>query len=100
MEKDKNQNDKRDDLISLIVNFPFISVNIPTTPAYWVYISQVIHYLTVCTQYGDILWTELSCWHKNYSTKATVVITNELYIHFLIDNAFCPFYVDSFLYHK
>ena len=38
-----------------IVNFPFISGNIPASPAYGVYISQLIRYFTVCAEYSDIL---------------------------------------------
>jgi hypothetical protein len=34
--------DKRDDFNLPIVNFPFICSNIPATPAYGVYISQLI----------------------------------------------------------
>jgi hypothetical protein len=36
--------DKRDDFNFPIVNFPFICNNIPATPAYGVYISQLIRY--------------------------------------------------------
>ena len=47
--------DKRDDFIFPIVNFPFISSNIPVSPVYGVYISQLIHYSRACAQYGDFL---------------------------------------------
>jgi hypothetical protein len=47
--------DKRIDFIFPIVNFPFISSNIPTSPAYGIYISQLICYSRVCAQYSDIL---------------------------------------------
>jgi hypothetical protein len=40
--------DKRDDLNFPIVNFPFISNNIPAAPAYGVYISQLIRYSRAC----------------------------------------------------
>ena len=36
--------DKRDDLDFHIVNFPFLSSNIPSGPSYGVYISQLIRY--------------------------------------------------------
>ena len=39
-----------------IVNFPFISSNIPASPAYGVYISQLIRYSTACVQYSDFLY--------------------------------------------
>jgi hypothetical protein len=38
-----------------VVNFPFISSNIPDVPACGVYISQVIPYSRVCVQYNDFL---------------------------------------------
>ena len=47
--------DKRIDFIFPIVNFPFISSNIPTSPAYGIYISQLICYSRVCAQYSDFL---------------------------------------------
>ena len=37
------QYDKRDDFNFLIVNFPFLNSNIPSAPAYGVYVSQLIH---------------------------------------------------------
>jgi hypothetical protein len=36
--------DKRDDFDFAIVNFPFLCSNIPLSPAYGVYISQLIRY--------------------------------------------------------
>ena len=36
--------DKRDDFDLYIVNFPFLSNNIPSGPSYAVYISQLIRY--------------------------------------------------------
>ena len=38
--------DKRDDFDFHIVNFPFLSSNIPSSPSYGVYISQLIRYTT------------------------------------------------------
>jgi hypothetical protein len=38
--------DKRDDFTFLIVNFLFISSNIPASPAYGVFISQLIRFQT------------------------------------------------------
>ena len=40
--------DERDDLNIPIVNIPFICSNIPTAPAYGVYISQSIRYSRAC----------------------------------------------------
>ena len=44
--------DKRDDFNFHITNFPFLSSNIPTSPAYGVFISQLIWYTRACSSYG------------------------------------------------
>ena len=46
-------NDKRDDFNFPIVNFPFLSSNIPSAPAYGVYVSQLIRYARA--NYQDLL---------------------------------------------
>ena len=43
--------DKRDDFDFHIVNFPFLSSNIPPGPSYGVYISQMIRYARCCSYY-------------------------------------------------
>ena len=45
--------DKRDDFDFHIVNFPFLSSNIPSGPSYGVYISQLIRYARCCSHYDD-----------------------------------------------
>ena len=45
--------DKRDDFNFPIVNFPFLSSNIPAAPAHGVYISQLIRYGRACSCYDD-----------------------------------------------
>ena len=47
--------DKRDDFTFPIVDFLFISNNIPASPAYVVYILHFIRYSRVCAQYSDFL---------------------------------------------
>ena len=47
--------EKRNDFTFPIVNFPFISSNIPGSPACVVYISQLIRYSRACHQYSDFL---------------------------------------------
>jgi hypothetical protein len=47
--------DKRDDLTFPIVNFPFISSNIPASPTYRVYISELTRYSRTFAQYHDFL---------------------------------------------
>jgi len=42
--------DKRDYLTFPTVNFPLIGSNIPASPAYAVYISQLTRYYTACIQ--------------------------------------------------
>ena len=44
--------DKRDDFNFHITNFPFLSRNIPSSPAYGVFISQLIRYARACSSYG------------------------------------------------
>ena len=43
--------DKRDDFNFHITNFPFLSSNIPSSPAYGVFISQLIRYARACSSY-------------------------------------------------
>ena len=43
--------DKRDDFKFHITNFPFLSSNIPSSPAYGVFISQLIWYARACSSY-------------------------------------------------
>ena len=43
--------DKRDDFNFHITNFPFLSSNIPSSPAYGVFISQLIRYTRACSSY-------------------------------------------------
>ncbi|KAK3084201.1 hypothetical protein FSP39_009957 [Pinctada imbricata] len=47
--------DKRDDFNFSITNFPFLSSNIPSSPAYGVFISQLMHYARASTQYTDFV---------------------------------------------
>ena len=47
--------DKRDDFIFPMVNFPFITRNIPTSPVYGVYILQLVRYSRACARYSDFL---------------------------------------------
>ena len=47
--------DKRDAFGFHIVNFPFMSSNIPSAPANGVYASQLIRYARCCSNYSDFL---------------------------------------------
>ena len=78
--------DKRDDFNFNITNFPFPSSNIPTSPSYGVFISQLIRYARVCASYGcfilratrlsnkllEVLWSIPG----SYQTKWSFPITN------------------------
>ena len=48
--------DKRDDFNFPIVNFPFLSSNIPASPAYGVYVSQLIRYARASSDYGSFVY--------------------------------------------
>ena len=43
--------DKRDDFNFHMTNFPFLGSNIPSSPAYGVFISQLIRYARACSSY-------------------------------------------------
>ena len=47
--------DKREDFAFRIVNFPNMDSNIPTNPAYGVYISQLVRYARICTSKVDFI---------------------------------------------
>ena len=44
-----------DDFNFPIVNFPFLSSNIPSAPAYGIYVSQLIRYARTCSNYQDFM---------------------------------------------
>ena len=45
--------DKRDDFNFEIVNFPFLDGDVPRSPSYVVYISQLIRFARVCSHADD-----------------------------------------------
>ena len=47
--------DKRDDFNFHITNFPFLSSNVPSSPAYGVFICQLIRYARACSSYECII---------------------------------------------
>ena len=47
--------DKRDDFNFNIVNFPFLSSNIPQPPAYGVFVSQLVRYARASSLYEDFI---------------------------------------------
>ena len=48
--------DKRDDFNFHITNFPFLSSNIPSSPAYGVFISQLTRYARVAPRMNVLFW--------------------------------------------
>ena len=48
--------DKRDDFDFHIVNFAYLSSNIPSGPSYGVYISQLIRYARCCSRYDGFIY--------------------------------------------
>ena len=68
--------DKRDDFNFTIINFPHLDSNIPLSPAYGVYISQLIRYARACSSYGDFVvrHSNLSCKliNQGYSRRRLV----------------------------
>ena len=61
LEKDVNRNqirklsDKRDAFSFSIVNFPYLCSNVPSSPAYGVYVSQLIRYARACSSYEQFI---------------------------------------------
>ena len=45
--------DRRDEFDFHIVNFPFLSSNIPSSPFYGIYISQLTRFARCCSHYDD-----------------------------------------------
>ena len=54
-----------------IVNFPF---NIPASPAYGYYISQLIHFYRACAQYTDLLDRAKLLVQKATQNKSTLLL--------------------------
>jgi hypothetical protein len=64
--------DKRDDFNFKIIDFPNMYSNIPASPAYGVYISQLIRYARASSNYSDFLkpWNVIFIWETGYWTRA------------------------------
>ena len=65
--------DKRNGINCPIVSFPFLSSNIPSVPAYGVYVSQLIHYNRACCEYQNFLerrkLLKRDCWLRDTKKK-------------------------------
>ena len=75
--------DKRDDFYFDIVNFPFLCGNVPQSPSYGVYISQLIRFARASTLYDDFL---------SKSCRLTSKIMRQGYEWFKLISAFKKFY--------
>ena len=75
--------DKRDDFDFEIINFPYLISNIPATPAYGVYTSQLIRYQRACVSY-----LEFQSRHKSLVKK----LIKQGFIASRLINTFKKFY--------
>jgi hypothetical protein len=75
--------DKRDDFAFPIVNFPFLCSNIPSSPAYGVYISQLIRYARSCSKYDQFV---------TRSKRLTLRLLEQGYVMSRLGVAFRKFY--------
>ena len=75
--------DKRDDLNFEIVNFPFRDGDVPRSPSYGVYISQLIRFARVCSNVDDF---------NNRNLSLTAKLLKQGYRYHKIRKAFSKFY--------
>ena len=82
-DKHDDFDDKRDDFDFHIVNFPYLSSNIPSGPSYGVYISQLIRYAGCCSHYDDFRYR-----HKCLVDR----LLSQGYIALRLEKSFKKFY--------
>ena len=75
--------DKRDDFNFEIVNFPFLDGDVPRSPTYGVYISQLICFARVCSSFEDF---------NNRNLFLTAKLLKQGYRYHKIRKAFSKFY--------
>ena len=75
--------DKRDDFNFEIVNFPFLDRDVPRSPCYGVYISQLIRFARVCSSVVDF---------NNRNLFLTAKLLKQGYRYHKIRKAFSKFY--------
>ena len=75
--------DKRDDFNFEIVNFPFLDGDVPRSPSYGVYISQLICFARVCSNVDDF---------NNRNLFLTAKLLKQGYKYHKIRKAFSKFY--------
>ena len=75
--------DKRDDFNFEIVNFPFLDGDVPHSPFYGVYVSQLIRFARVCSNVDDF---------NNRNLFLTAKLLKQGYRYYKIRKAFSKFY--------
>ena len=75
--------DKQDDFNFEIVNFPFLDGDVPRTPSYGVYISQLIRFARVCSNVDDF---------NNRNLFLPAKLLKQVYRYHKIRKAFSKFY--------
>ena len=75
--------DTRDDFKFEIINFPHMDSNIPSSPAYGVYISQLIRYARGCSKYS-----EFAKRHQILTKR----LLNQGFVRSRLENSFKKFY--------
>ena len=71
--------DKRVSFNFRIVNFPFISSNIPARPSYGVYIAQLVRIGRICSTYDEFIkWNTMIT--TRLTKRNTLLPTDTLYI--------------------
>ena len=75
--------DKRDDFNFEIVNFPFLDGDVPRYPSYGVYISQLIRFARVCSNFDDF---------NSRNLFLTAKLLKQGYRYHKIQKAFSKFY--------
>ena len=75
--------DKLDDLNFEIVNFPFLDGDVPRSPSYGVYISQLIRFARMCSNVDDF---------NNRNLFLTAKLFKQGYRYHKIRKAFSKFY--------
>ncbi|KAK3101641.1 hypothetical protein FSP39_005107 [Pinctada imbricata] len=88
--------DKRDDFNFSITNFPFLSSNIPSSPAYGVFISQLIRFARASTKYTDFVLRARRLHHfpskipSSNEMKILTTISSALTIEHRIEHRLTP----------
>ena len=75
--------DKRDDFNFDMINFPFLDGDVPRSPSYGVYISQLIRFARVCSNVDDL---------NNRNLFLTAKLLKQGYRYHKIRKAFSKFY--------